>query len=248
VKVVFWRAAVLVVVLAAWEAVAAPLNPILYIRPSSLPGALVRMWRVPDLPPLADHVGLTLREIVAAFLLAVAAGLWIGFLLGLRRTVGRIYEPLLSALYAIPSVVWYPSLMLFFGLGPASKIAFGFLLGFFPVVLSVLAGIRQVPAPLVTVAVSMGAGPFTVFRKVMLPAMASTMVGGLRTGLALSVVGVLVGEILGSKSGVGYVINYAYGLLMTREYAALVLIIVTAVLAIDAAGALLEARVRRWAG
>jgi ABC-type nitrate/sulfonate/bicarbonate transport system permease component len=94
----------------------------------------------------------------------------------------------------------------------------------------------------------MGARPFTVFRKVMLPAMISTMVGGLRTGLALSVIGVLVGEILGSRSGVGYVINYAYGLLMTREYAVLVAIVVMAVIVVDAMGARLEARVRRWAG
>ena len=201
-----------------------------------------------ELPPFPDNVWLTFREIVVAYLLAVAAGVWLGFLLGLKRAVGRIYEPLLSALYAIPSVVWYPSLMLFFGLGPASKIAFGFLLGFFPVVLAVLAGIRQVPAHLVTVAVSMGAKPAAVFRKVMLPAMASTMVGGLRTGLALSVVGVLVGEILGSRSGVGYMINYAYGLLMTSEYAVLVLMVAAVVLAIDGVGALLEARVRRWAG
>jgi ABC-type nitrate/sulfonate/bicarbonate transport system permease component len=205
------------------------------------------MWRLPELPPLPDNVWLTLREIAVAYVLAVAAGLWLGFVLGLKRVIGRIYEPLLGALYAIPSVVWYPSLMLFFGLGPASKIAFGFLLGFFPVVLSVLAGIRQVPQHLITVAVSMGAGPGVLFRKVMLPAMISTMVGGLRTGLALSVVGVLVGEVLGSRSGVGYLINYAYGLMMTREYAVLVLMVAAVVLAIDGAGALLEARVRRWA-
>jgi ABC-type nitrate/sulfonate/bicarbonate transport system permease component len=246
--VLLGRVAVLALALVAWELVAAPLNPLLYIRPSSLPATILRMWRTPELPPLPQHVWLTLQEIAAAFALAIAAGLWLGFLLGLRRTVGRIYEPLLAALYAIPSVVWYPSLMLFFGLGPASKIAFGFLLGFFPIVLAVLAGIRQVPAQLVTVAVSMGARPATVFRKVMLPAMAGTLVGGLRTGLALSVVGVLVGEILGSRSGVGYVINYAYGLMMTHEYAVLVLIVAAAVLAIDGAGALLEARVRRWAG
>ena len=107
--------------------------------------------------------------------------------------------------------------MLFLGLGPASKIAFGVLLGFFPVTLSVLAGIRQVPETLITVAVSMGAGRWTLFRKVMLPAMASTMVGGLRSGLALSVVGVLVGELLGARAGLGYVINYAYGLMMTAD-------------------------------
>jgi NitT/TauT family transport system permease protein len=248
VRVLAWRAAVLLGALVIWEAVARPLNPVLYVAPSRLPAAFLRMLSVKDLPPLPEHVWLTGKEIAAAYALAVAAGLWIGFVLGLRRALGRIYEPLLAALYAIPSVVWYPSLMLFFGLGPASKIAFGFLLGFFPIVLSVLAGIRQVPEGLVTVAVSMGARPWAVFRKVMLPAMASTMVGGLRAGLALSVVGVLVGEMLGARSGLGYVINYAYGLLMTGEYAVLVVLIAAAVLAIDGAGALLEARVRRWAG
>jgi len=247
-KVWVWRLGIAVAALGLWEAVAAPLNPLFYVRPTALPGALVAMWQVPELPPLAEHVWLTLREIGAAYLLAVAAGLWLGFLLGLRRTVGRVYEPLLAALYAVPSVVWYPSLMLFFGLGPASKIAFGVLLGFFPIVVSVLAGIRQVPETLVTVARSMGAGPWTVFHKVMLPAMASTMVGGLRAGLALSVVGVLVGEILGSRAGVGYVINYAYGLMMTREYAVLAVLVAAGVLALDLAGALAEARVKRWAG
>jgi ABC-type nitrate/sulfonate/bicarbonate transport system permease component len=248
VKVLAWRLGILAAILLAWEAVTVPLNPIFFIPPSALPGALLNMWWVPELPALGEHVWLTFKEIAGAYALAVAAGLWLGFLLGLRRTVGRIYEPLLAALYAVPSVIWYPSLMLFFGLGPASKIAFGVLLGFFPIVLSVLAGIRQVPATLVTVARSMGARPWTVFCKVMLPSMASTMVGGLRAGLALSVVGVLVGEILGSRAGVGYVINYAYGLMMTREYAVLALIAAAAVLAVDTAGALLEARVKRWAG
>jgi NitT/TauT family transport system permease protein len=248
VKVWAWRLGLAVAALALWEAVAAPLNPLFYVRPTALPGALVAMWRVPELPPLAEHVWLTMREIGAAYGIAMAAGLWLGFLLGLRRTVGRVYEPLLAALYAVPSVVWYPSLMLFFGLGSASKIAFGVLLGFFPIVVSVLAGIRQVPETLVTVARSMGAGPWTVFHKVMLPAMASTMVGGLRAGLALSVVGVLVGEILGSRAGVGYVINYAYGLMMTREYAVLAVLAAAGVLALDLAGALVEARVKRWAG
>jgi ABC-type nitrate/sulfonate/bicarbonate transport system permease component len=243
-----WRALVLLGALILWEAAARMLNPILYVGPARLPAALGRVLATRDLPPLADHVWLTLGEITAAYALAVVGGLWVGFLLGLRKTLGRIYEPLLAAMYAVPSVVWYPSLMLFFGLGPASKIAFGVLLGFFPVTLAVLAGIRQVPATLITVAASMGARPWTVFRKVMLPAMASTMVGGLRTGLALSVVGVLVGELLGARAGLGYVINYAYGLMMTAEYAALVVLVAAAVLLLDGAGSLVEARVKRWAG
>jgi NitT/TauT family transport system permease protein len=245
-RVFLARAAVLAGALAVWEAVAAPLNPLLYVRPSALPGALRNVLMGRELPALSEHVGVTLREIAAAFLLAVVAGLWLGFVLGLRRRVGRVYEPMLAALYAIPSVIWYPSLMLFFGLGPASKIAFGFLLAFFPICLSVLSGIRQVNPHLVTVARSMGARPWTVFRKVMLPSMAGTLVGGLRAGLALSVVGVLVGEMLGARSGLGYLLNYAYGLFMTREYAALVVLVAAGVLVLDGLAGLVEARGRQW--
>ncbi|HTY79803.1 MAG TPA: ABC transporter permease subunit [Candidatus Bathyarchaeia archaeon] len=247
-KVWLWRAALLLVALAAWEISARMLNPMLYVGPSRLPAALGRVLATRDLPPLPGHLWLTLVEIAVAYALAIAGGLWVGFVLGLKQTVGRVYEPLLSTLYAVPSVIWYPSLMLFLGLGPASKIAFGFLLGFFPLTLAVLAGIRQVPATLITVAVSMGAGQWTVFRKVMLPAMVSTLAGGLRTGLALSVVGVLVGELLGARAGLGYVINYAYGLMMTAEYAALVVLVAVAVLLLDGAAALAEQRVKTWTG
>ena len=243
-----YRALFLLGVLAVWEAVARPLNPILYVAPSALPAALLRVARGEDMPALPGHLWVTLQEIAAAYALAVAGGIWLGFLLGLRPMLGRIYEPILGALYAIPSVVWYPSLMLFFGLGPASKIAFGFLLGFFPIVLSVLAGVRQVDRHLITVATSMGAGPWAMFRKVVLPGMASTLVSGLRAGLALSVVGVLVGEVLGARSGVGYILNYVYGLLRTPEYVALVVIVGAIVLAIDGVAGMLETRAKRWAG
>jgi len=248
VKLWAYRALFLLGVLAVWEAVARPLNPILYVAPSALPAALLRVARGEDMPALPGHLWVTLQEIAAAYALAVAGGIWLGFLLGLRPMLGRIYEPILGALYAIPSVVWYPSLMLFFGLGPASKIAFGFLLGFFPIVLSVLAGVRQVDRHLITVATSMGAGPWAMFRKVVLPGMASTLVSGLRAGLALSVVGVLVGEVLGARSGVGYILNYVYGLLRTPEYVALVVIVGAIVLVIDGVAGMLETRAKRWAG
>jgi ABC-type nitrate/sulfonate/bicarbonate transport system permease component len=246
VRVLGARAALLAGALLVWELVAAPLNPLLYVRPSALPAALGNVLLGRDVPALGEHVLVTVREIAVAFLLAVAVGVWLGFVLGLGRRLGRVYEPMLAAFYAIPSVIWYPSLMLFFGLGASSKIAFGFLLAFFPICLSVLSGIRQVNPHLVTVARSMGATPWMVFHKVMLPSMVGTLVGGLRAGLALSVVGVLVGEMLGARSGLGYLLNYTYGLLMTREYAALVVLVAAGVLALDGFASLLEARGRRW--
>src|SRR5205814_8894739 len=115
-----------------------------YGRPSAgIPG-FGRLLTLHSYPDLLGHLLLTLREILVAYAMAIAAGLGAGFALGVNRLVGRAYGPILAALYAVPAVVWYPSLMLFFGLDAASKIAFGFLLGFFPITLAVLAGIRQV--------------------------------------------------------------------------------------------------------
>jgi ABC-type nitrate/sulfonate/bicarbonate transport system permease component len=242
------RLALLAALFVGWELLARALNPLLYVPPSKVFPALGTILRLEAFPYLPEHLWLTLWEILVAYGLAVAAGLGLGFGLGLWRILGQVYGPILSALYAVPSVVWYPSLMLFFGLDAASKIAFGFLLGFFPIVLTVLAGIRQVDRHLVTVACSMGARPLTLFVKVLVPSMASTLVSGLRAGLALSVVGVIVGEVLGSRTGLGHLLNHTYGLLMTPEYVALVFVAVVIVLAIDGLAALVERRAKRWSG
>jgi NitT/TauT family transport system permease protein len=240
------RAAILVALLGAWEIVARTANPLLYVPPSAAVPALARLLALDSYPDLAEHLWLTLREILMAYVLAIAAGLGCGAALGLHRLVGRAYGPILAALYAVPAVVWYPSLMLFFGLDAASKVAFGFLLGFFPITLAVLAGIRQVNPQLLTVARAFGASGVTAFRKVMLPSMLFTLVGGLRTGLALTVIGVIVGEILGSKAGMGSLINHAYGLFRTADYVALVVVTLVLVVGSDALAGLVERRAQRW--
>jgi ABC-type nitrate/sulfonate/bicarbonate transport system permease component len=240
------RAALLIAFLVAWEVAARAANPLLYVPPSAVVPALRDLLTLTSYPDLPANLWLTVREIAVAYAMAAAAGLLVGFGLGLNRTLGRAYAPILAALYAVPAVVWYPSLMLFFGLDAASKIAFGFLLGFFPIALAVLAGVRQVNPHLVTVARAYGARPLTVFLRVMVPSMAFTLVGGLRAGLALAVIGVIVGEILGSRSGIGSLINHAYGLSRTPDYVALVVVTLVLVVGTDLAASLLERRARRW--
>jgi ABC-type nitrate/sulfonate/bicarbonate transport system permease component len=245
-KVVGLRLGLLALVLAFWEVTGRMVNPLLGVPPSAVVPSLRDLLLLRSYPDLPASLLLTVREIATAYILAVAAGLGCGFMLGMHRLIGRAWGPMLAALYAVPAVVWYPSLMLFFGLDAASKIAFGFLLGFFPIALAVLAGIRQVNPQLVVVARAYGAGTTTVFRRVMLPAMLFTLVGGLRTGLALCVIGVVVGEILGSKAGMGALINHAYGLLRTGDYVALVLVTLVLVVGSDILASLLERRARRW--
>jgi ABC-type nitrate/sulfonate/bicarbonate transport system permease component len=245
-SVLLIRAGIVLVVLGAWEIAGRLANPLLYVPPSAAVPALGRLLALDSYPDLGEHLLLTVREIVVAYALAIVAGVGCGFALGLNRLVGRAYGPILAALYAVPAVVWYPSLMLFFGLDAASKIAFGFLLGFFPITLAVLAGIRQVNTQLLVVARAFGASGLTVFRKVMLPAMLFTLVGGLRTGLALTVIGVIVGEVLGAKAGMGSLLNHAYGLFRTADYVALVVVTLVLIVASDVVASLVERRAQRW--
>lgn len=245
-RLLAFQAIVLAVALGAWEIGARVGNPLLYVPPSAVLPALGRLLTLQSYPELPASLLLTLREIVIAYALAIAVGLAVGAALGLNRLVGRAFGPIVAALYAVPAVVWYPSLMLFFGLDAASKIAFGFLLGFFPITLAVLAGIRQVNPHLVAVARAFGARRSAVFGKVMVPAMLFTLVGGLRTGLALSVIGVIVGEILGSKAGMGALINHAYGLFRTADYVALVCVTLVLIVGTDGVASLVERRAQRW--
>src|SRR5881628_3469009 len=244
--VVGLRLGLLALFLAIWEIAGRKVNPLLGVPPSAVLPSLRDLLLLRSYPDLPASLWLTIREIGTAYALAVAAGLGCGFVLGMHRLVGRAWGPMLAALYAVPAVVWYPSLMLFFGLDAASKIAFGFLLGFFPITLAVLAGIRQVNPQLLVVARAFGADGVTAFRKVTLPAMLFTLVGGLRTGLALAVIGVIVGEVLGSKSGMGSLINHAYGLFRTPDYIALVVVTLILIVGSDAVAALLEHRAQRW--
>jgi ABC-type nitrate/sulfonate/bicarbonate transport system permease component len=244
---VFWtRLGLLAVLLALWEAAGRAASPLLAVPPSAVVPALRDLLLLRSYPALPASLALTLYEIVAAYALAVGAGLGCGLVLGMHRLAGRAWGPMLAALYAVPAVIWYPSLMLFFGLDAASKIAFGFLLGFFPIALAVLAGVRQVNPHLVAVARAYGAGTLAVFGRVMVPSMLFTLVGGLRTGLALCVIGVIVGEILGAKAGIGALINHAYGLLRTADYVALVLVTLVLVVGSDLLASLLERRAARW--
>ena len=245
-RVVLLRLGLLAAVLAAWELAGRAANPLLAVPPSAVLPALRDLLLLRSYPDLPASLWLTVREIGTAYVLAVAAGLGAGLGLGMYRLAGRAWGPMLAALYAVPAVVWYPSLMLFFGLDAASKIAFGFLLGFFPITLAVLAGVRQVNPHLVTVARAYGAGTLAVFGRVMLPSMLFTLAGGLRTGLALCVIGVIVGEILGAKAGMGALINHAYGLLRTGDYVALVLVTLVLVVGSDVLASLLERKARAW--
>src|SRR5262245_64794776 len=113
-KVALLRLGLLAAVLAVWELAGRAANPLLAVPPSAVLPALRNLLLLESYPDLPASLWLTVREIAAAYTLAVAAGLATGLALGMYRLAGRVWGPMLAALYAVPAVVWYPSLMLFF--------------------------------------------------------------------------------------------------------------------------------------
>src|SRR5580698_449425 len=112
----------------------------------------------------------TLTELAVAFFLAVTSGTIVGFFVSRTRYTVRVFDPLFAGIYSIPIILFLPLYILFFGLGPASKIALGTTISFFPIAIATIAGFSNVDRTLVTAARSMGASNSQLFRYVLVPA------------------------------------------------------------------------------
>jgi NitT/TauT family transport system permease protein len=239
------RFALIVGVLVLWEAYARLLaTSTLTAAPSQV---LEEFWpKVLGDPQVRVALGKTLIEMVVAFAMSVVFGMAIGVIIGLTNIGRRSFYPIILLLYGIPQAILLPLFVLVFGLGPASKIAFGFSHGVFPVIVNTIAGMRNVNPLLVRGAASMGATPLQQLRYVMFPHMVTAVFTGLRLAMTLTLLGVLLAELFVSQGGIGsFTLLYAE----TFNPAALIALILTlAFLAIilNELVRMVEASFSRW--
>ena len=159
-------------------------------------------------PNLAE----TARAFALALLLSVVLGLAAGFTLGLNRLARAVFEPILVASYSIPKITLYPILLLMFGLGMSAKVAFGVVHGVIPIALFTTAAVHHIRPVLVKAGRTMGLGPIEMAWRILLPAAMPEIFSGLRIGFALTLIGVILGEMFASQRGVGYLLMNAIGL------------------------------------
>jgi NitT/TauT family transport system permease protein len=137
---------------------------------------------------------------------SVVAGLLIGVALGLVPWLSRGFEPLLVASNGVPKIVLYPVLLLLLGMGTTSKVALGAVIGVFPVLMNVAAGIRDMPPIYGRLARSLEASRWQTFRHIIVPAIRRPAMVGIRLAVSLSTVGVVLAEMFATRYGVGRVI------------------------------------------
>ncbi len=193
---------------------------------------------------LAD-LQVTLTELAIAFSVAAVSGCMIGYLVSRSRFMIRTFDPLFAGLFAIPAILVFPLYVLFFGLGPESKIAIGLTISFFPVVLNTIAGFGNVDPAFIIAARSMGATDFQMFRRVLLPAAFPVILTGLRMGFILAFLAILGSETITSVSGLGHRIAALSEAMDMAEMFAFIVFVVIIAVTLNAVVTHVEARGRR---
>lgn len=169
------------------------------------------------------HFGVTLGEIAAGLLIGGVLGLIVGILLGASRFLSKAYEPLLFYIGPTPKIVFFPILIMWFGVGAGSKIAMGALSCFFPIAISVAAGIRDIERVLLRVGQSFQLTTLQTITKIYLPAIREPVINGLRLGFGIAVIGTVLAETKLSNQGIGFLIIQAYATFdIARMYALLI--------------------------
>ncbi len=176
--------------------------------PYTVAERFVRAWAEGMMWP---HVQQTLVEVLLGFAIGALVAVAAGVLLARSRLAERLLSPYLVAAQATPVLALAPLIVLWFGNGLLSKLVITTLIVFFPVAIATMVGIRGVDRRLLEMARSFRATDWQVIRRVEVPAALPSILGGMRVGITLAVIGAIVGEWAGGEKGVGVLINLARG-------------------------------------
>jgi NitT/TauT family transport system permease protein/taurine transport system permease protein len=221
------RSAIALLCIALWELTfrVGLLNPIIFGSPS-----LVMQAAVSDGVLFLQAFRITLVEIALASLIACVGGVAFGVLMGALPIAALTLTPILSAIIAVPLVILYPVLVVWFGIGPPSKIVYGALIAFFPIALTTMLGVRAVDPSYAVMARAMGAPRWRVLVSVMVPLALPAVIAGLRIGLAFIIISVVQGEMVAAFDGLGFWISYHRTIFNTGHvYLGIILTLILAV-------------------
>ena len=192
------------------------------------------------------HFSSTLGEILLGLLIGISAATLLGYALSKSPLAERLLSPFLVGSQSIPMVAVAPLLVIWFGPGLLSKVLICSLTVFFPVLINTLVGLRDVPPELREVMRSLRATPAQTLRYLEIPAAMPVFLGGLRVGASLSVIGAIVGELVASDRGLGFLINVGRGQYDTALVFVAVICLVVLAASLYGLVLLLENKVLSW--
>jgi NitT/TauT family transport system permease protein len=241
-----WQISLLVVFLAVWYVAANRSQDIAFFfgRPQVVAERLWNWFFVnADIYP---HLWVTLVETLLAFVIGTLAGIAVGLWLALAPFASAVLDPYLKGANAMPRVILAPIFGLWFGLGIWSKVALAVTLVFFIVFFNVYQGVREVSPVVLANAQMLGANRRDLMRHVYVPSAMSWVFSSLHSSVGLAFVGAVVGEYLGSASGVGYLILQAEGSFDVDTVFAGIVLLTALALVLDMLVTVAARRLMRW--
>lgn len=191
----------------------------------------------------------TMIELLLGYLLAVVTGVITGFILGMNRFLREVAEPFVLNIYAIPKVTLFPIFLFIFGLGMESKIAFGFFHGVFPIIILTMGAIKDIKSIYLKLGRSLRLNPLQMYKEIVFPSTLPSVMTGLRLGFNLAFIGVILGEMAASKSGLGYALMKSEGAFYMEKIICIVVVLAVIAIAVNylyyaVEGKLIRVRVR----
>lgn len=180
--------------------------PYLIPSPWSVVQQLVAEW-----PRLLKESIPTTYAALGGFALSIAFGIPMALVIAYSRTVESFVYPLLVFSQSVPKIAIAPLFVVWFGFGIIPKVIAAFMLGFFPIVVSTVVGFKSVDPDMLDLARSMKSGRLETFMRISFPQALPSIFAGLKVSITLAVVGAVVGEFVGSNSGIGYLLQIANG-------------------------------------
>jgi NitT/TauT family transport system permease protein len=199
------RLAVLAAALAAWQAMSGPvIDPHLVSSPGAVWNRLVQWAGDGTLWP---NTWATIQEVVIGYAIGAAAGMVLGFAIAAQQRLSRVLDPFVIALYSIPKVALAPLFIVWFGIGLEMKVVLAAATVFFLVFLNTAAGVREIDPALLDAVRLMGGRRRDLLLKVTLPGSMSGVITGLRVSVPYALIGAVIGELVATNRGLGYLIN-----------------------------------------
>jgi NitT/TauT family transport system permease protein len=227
----------------AWEIFGRDVNPLFLSYPSAIARATMQLLTAGEFQRQA--LG-SLQVYAIGLSAALVLGIALGLLMGRYRLAEYILDPYVYALDATPRVALIPLLLLWFGLGPMSKIAIVFLSGLFPVLMNTFSGVRTVSASLVEVGRAYGAGERKIFAKIILPASLPFIMAGIRLAVGRALIGIITAEMFAAVTGLGaLLIRYSSALATDKFFVPVIFLAVLGVI-LSHAVELWEKRLAPW--
>lgn len=243
------RVALLLAVLGLWEwlARAAVIDPFNFSMPSKI-WDQIHTWVVDGTAQgsLWEQIWYTLYEALLGWVIGVIGGVLLGIALGRIRFLADVLGPYIKVLNALPRIVLAPIFLIWFGLGPASKVASAVVLVFFPVFFNAFQGAREVDRNLVANSRILGASNRQVTFQVVIPSATSWIFTSLHVSFGFALIGAIVGEYIGATKGLGLLVAASQGTFNAAGvYGAMVILAIVALLA-EGLLTFLEKRLFRW--